>query len=176
MSEQTDTEMTLDELQREVDKLQQRVSKLQMRIGVIRCSERKDPSGAYFDTANVAEHAGALCHRINEHGRARHARVKAEEEAQTGRYFEGELLLSNSGRPLAGKRPGVFDYSGFGYGHLYLPEGRIKWCNRTEARETAKAMGLEWVNVDRLEGSASGEPDAQAKMDAEQARQEARAR
>lgn len=174
MSEQADTEMTMEELQREVDKLQRRIGKVQRGIGRTQ-AQGNDPAGVYFDVADVAEHAGALCHRINEHGRARDARRKAELEAQTGRYVEGEILRGDSGYPLAGKRPGVFDYSGFGYGHLYLPEGRIKWCSRSEARETAGELGLEWVSVDRLQGFVSGDRSAQARQDAEQARQEARA-
>jgi hypothetical protein len=46
--------------------------------------------------------------------------------------------------PTEDELPGLFWYSGFGMGSLYLPDGSILWCCTTEAREECKARGLDF--------------------------------
>lgn len=48
--------------------------------------------------------------------------------------------------------PGLYFYSGLGMGHLYLPEGRIYWCDSGEAQQLCKAAGVEYKFVDSFSG------------------------
>ena len=47
---------------------------------------------------------------------------------------------------------GAFDYSGFGYGTLYLPEGERLWGTRSEAVAECAKLGITMAFYDRLDG------------------------
>jgi len=55
-------------------------------------------------------------------------------------------------------RPGVFCYSGFGYGYLFLPNGTYVDCLRSEAYAKCRALGLDMETWDSLAGYASAAP------------------
>lgn len=47
---------------------------------------------------------------------------------------------------------GLFWYSSFGYGTLYLPGGTTVWCATTRAAEYCKLIGVTFKNEDPLKG------------------------
>lgn len=48
--------------------------------------------------------------------------------------------------------PGLFYYSGFGYGDLYLPDGGSEWLCHSDAVKRCRELGLTFSYVDSLEG------------------------
>lgn len=54
----------------------------------------------------------------------------------------------NAPPPTETERPGLFWYSGFGMGHLYLPDGRRVWCSSSEAGTLARAANVEMTFKD----------------------------
>lgn len=50
-------------------------------------------------------------------------------------------------------KPGVFSYSGFGYGTYYSKDGSAVWCQSSAAKEQAHNEGLTFVWVDTLQQS-----------------------
>lgn len=48
--------------------------------------------------------------------------------------------------------PGLFYYSGFGYGNYYSTDGSVYWGTESEARAQAAQEGVECQYVDSLEG------------------------
>ena len=58
--------------------------------------------------------------------------------------------LACEGRKGVQEAPGLFWYSGFGYGTLYLPGGTTVWCGTSRAAEYCKLVGLVFRNEDPL--------------------------
>lgn len=50
---------------------------------------------------------------------------------------------------------GLFYYSGFGYGYLYISPENREWMDRTEALKKCHELGLKYEFVDSLEGYQS---------------------
>ena len=48
--------------------------------------------------------------------------------------------------------PGLFWYSGFGYGDYFSNDGNRYWTSRSEAHELARLDGLKMEAIDSLEG------------------------
>jgi hypothetical protein len=48
--------------------------------------------------------------------------------------------------------PGLFYYSGFGWGTLYLPDEEEEWLSRTEAIKRCKELDLPYKCIDSIEG------------------------
>lgn len=48
--------------------------------------------------------------------------------------------------------PGLFWYSGFGYGNYYSTDGTVYWGSFSQARQMAENESVKLVYVDSLEG------------------------
>lgn len=48
--------------------------------------------------------------------------------------------------------PGLFFYSGFGYGTLYLRDGVVCWCSTSEAAKECRDRGENYRFVDSFDG------------------------
>lgn len=154
-------EMSRDDLRKMVDGLQESMNRIHRHMGQVE-AQRLDGRTLYWDLSRMHEDLVAAVQRLNAHGRAVESRTTEQKEAATGRYEVGEVLYTDPSRstgkpqPLVHLQPGIFVYSGFGMGHLHLPEGRIAWRNKTEAERECGEQGLPFVYVDPVYTSMSG--------------------
>lgn len=154
-------EMSRDELRSMVDDLQRGMNRIHRHMGQVE-AQGLDGRTLYWDLSRMHEEVVHAVKRLNAHARAVETRVTEEKEATPNRYEYGDIVYTHPNRndvkrePLAHLAPGVFVYSGFGVGHLHLPEGRIAWRRTTEARQICQEQALTFVYVDPVHTSMSG--------------------
>ena len=71
--------------------------------------------------------------------------------AVTGAAFDAANKLRTPRREVT-PYPGLFWYSGFGYGNYFSGDGNVYWAARSEAYELARLDGLKMESIDSLEG------------------------
>jgi hypothetical protein len=76
--------------------------------------------------------------------------VSAEKERPKQTHVETSWASPNKKMAVF---PGLFDYSGFGYGTLFLDaEGTNEWLTTSQAVARASELGLKFKYHDSLEG------------------------
>ena len=77
--------------------------------------------------------------------------MDGQRRAVTGAAFDAANKLRTPVREVT-PFPGLFWYSGFGYGHYFSSDGNQYWAARSEAYELARLDGLKMETIDSLEG------------------------